>query len=293
VFGLSVTRIAHQALGTTLRHWPFANGAGALLERWGGRLDAGSGERTVGTNDGFDMAVIADDFIGRRIVLLGGFDRSIGMTLVAFGEPGDRIVDIGANIGYMSALYLTHIADSHVDAVEPQADIADLLERNLRPFGSHRYALHRVGLSDVAGEALFHIVPTNRGGSKIVETPDAHTISVPVIEASAFFAKLDRLDLMKIDIEGHEEPVFRSARDAIARLQPRAILFEDHVGRASPAGGIGALLGGIGYRVHGVHKTMFRNRLVPIDADNAGRYHDFVAISQSRQIPAAARALIG
>lgn len=274
------------------RHWPFAYGAGRIVETFGRDMALVSGERVVRTRDGFDMTVLADDFIGRHLLLAGSFDRPIAMLLVAFSEPGDQIIDVGANIGYISALLLCHVADSHVVAIEPQPDLADLLTRNLLPFGRHRFVEHRVALSDSPGAGFLHINRSNRGGSHIVDADDGDSIAIPLVDAAAIFDGLERLDLMKIDIEGHEEPVFRSALGALERLQPRAILFEDHAGKAAPSGAIGVMLAAIGYRVYGIRKALRGPRLAPVTEASARQCCDFLAVSTRRDLPSAGRALL-
>src|SRR3546814_4846431 len=73
--------------------------------------------------------------------------------------------------------------------------------------------------------------------------PRCNRTDTPVTHATLFrslLATLPRLDLIKIDVEGHEEPVIRAIDTQLTRLAPRAILFEDQGNGA--AGEIGALL---------------------------------------------------
>ncbi|MGJ4892997.1 FkbM family methyltransferase [Bradyrhizobium sp. HKCCYLRH3099] len=48
------------------------------------------------------------------------------------------IVDLGANVGYSSAYFLSHFPKSYVIAVEPDPANFEILRRNLRPY-SGRY----------------------------------------------------------------------------------------------------------------------------------------------------------
>lgn len=113
--------------------------------------------------------------------------------------------------------------------------------------------------------------------------------AIELADAGRVLGALDRLDLVKIDIEGHEEAVLRSASDAIARLQPKAILFEDYLGKAAPEAPIGKLLGQCGYAVYAVRKRLFGNALVPLAAGDRPAGRDFLALSRTRALPQAAR----
>jgi FkbM family methyltransferase len=275
------------------RHWPFANGSGRFIDKFGGGIDLGSGERVCTTSDGFQMSVLADDLIGRHLLLSGKFDRSMLGVLLDFGEPGDQCVDIGANVGYVSCLMLHNIPGSKVLSIEPQPAITGLLRANLSRFPAGRWELVEAGLSDAQSEGFLELNSQNRGGSKLVTEQGRDTVAVPLLPAGDVLGKLDKIDLVKIDVEGHEDAVFRSARDIFGARQPRAILFEEQKAQAGPTGPIGGLLAGIGYKVYGIGKTLTTTTLQPATDENAAHFNDFLAISTKRTVPAKAKARYG
>lgn len=255
------------------RYWPFANGSGRILDKYARSIDLGSGERTAQTSDGFTMQVLADDLIGRHILMSGKFDRSIVQVLLDRAKPGDVLLDIGANIGYVSACFLKRVPGSHAICVEPQPGIVDLLHKNVRQFDG-RAIVKPVALSDKPGELRFHIDKDNRGSSKI--SPDGE-ISVIAVSAAELLAGVERVDLVKVDVEGHEEPVFRAMRNELKRLKPRAILFEDHGDGAAPQDGIGLIMTGLGYRVFGIDKRLLKTRLVLVEKSADCQFNDYLA----------------
>lgn len=286
--------IAHKTLiGFVSRHWPFANGAGRFIDHFGRGIDLGHGQQRCRTRDGFEMDVLADDLIGRHLLLSGRFDPSAVNLLIDFGMDGDRCLDVGANIGYVSCLLLARIAGSHVFAIEPQPGIVTLLEGNLARFPQDRWTLLQAGLSDAAGEGLLELDVVNRGASTIVTAPSTSTVSVPLLPAAQVLSAFASLDLVKIDIEGHEETVLGSARDELSRLQPRAILYEDKEGKSAPGGTISDILTGVGYRLYGIRKTLFDTKLAVVTGENAGGFNDFLAVSTRRDLPGKARARHG
>lgn len=275
-------------VGLTARHWPFANGSGRFIDTFGRGVNLGHGERRAQTQDGFEIDVLADDHIGRHLLLSGAFDVSPINLLLEFGQPGDRCLDIGANIGYVSCLLLQRLPDSHVFCIEPQPVVVSLLKQNISRFPQERWTVLEAALSDADGEGHLELDTVNRGASSIVAASSGRTVSVPLLPAAHVLSAFSALDLVKIDIEGHEEPVFRSACDELTRLQPRAILYEDKEGKSAPDGSIAAILTSMGYRVYGIGKTLFSTKLRQVTSANAGSFNDFLAVSTRRELPPAA-----
>lgn len=259
------------------RHWPFANGAGRLIDRFARNVDLGKGERLALTNDGFYLHVLADDHIGRHILLTGQFDRSIVQVLLDNARADDVLLDIGANVGYVSACFLARVENSTVVCVEPQPGIVDLLRLNMAKFGDRAH-IHQVALSDTSGELRFEINIRNRGASKISREG---TSVVPAVIAADLLCTLSRVDLIKIDVEGHELPIFKSIEEELIRLRPRAILFEDQTGAAAPDGAIGTILSRVGYDIFGIEKHLLETRLVPVKSGDDGTFfNDYLGIAR-------------
>jgi FkbM family methyltransferase len=278
-----------------LRAWPFPRGAGRLIDLFFSNLTFDKEKVTVRTTDAFEMQVMPNDHIGRHIYLTGEFDRSTVEVLCNFAVDADTLLDVGANVGYVSACFLNNVRDSKVIAVEPQPTILDLLSHNLKQFASDRYQIAPVALSDHSGEAWFEICERNRGASKLVKDASTHTTRVPVWSADRLLSSLDirKLDLVKFDVEGHEERLFNSCRDMFRQLQPRAILFEERTKQSAPDGSIGALLQASGYRVFGIRKLLTTIRLVPVSSGRDCVYNDYIAICHGREIPQRAAQIYG
>lgn len=257
------------------RFWPFANGSGRILDKYARGIDLGIGERVAWTNDGFPLHVYAEDSIGRHILMSGKFDRSVVQVLLDQAHPDDVLLDIGANIGYVSACFLAQVKGSTAFCVEPQPGIVDLLRKNMEQFQG-RAEIIQAGLADQDGRLRFHVNAANRGASRISENGE---IEIPVREARKILQCMPRLDLIKIDVEGFEEAIFRSIEPELERLRPRAILFEDQTGGSSPEGKIGAILARANYQVFGIEKHLMKTALVRISSRRDCWHNDYVAIA--------------
>jgi len=130
-------------------------------------------------------------------------------------KPTDRVVDIGANLGRHMVL-LDHLS-AHVDAVEPNPALLPNLRRTVA--GLKHTTLHECALGDHTG-SIGLIVPADHSTAHV-----GGAGSTPL-------RRLDDLvdgpvDLMKVDVEGFEAPVFRGAARLLNRATAPVIVFEE------------------------------------------------------------------
>jgi FkbM family methyltransferase len=270
----------HIAAQILLRSWPFPRGAGRLIDKFFSKSRFAADVADVNTTDGFRMSVRPNDLIGRHIYLTGEFDRTTVEILCDFSESGDTLCDIGANIGYVSACFLKNVSSSTVISIEPQPAVLDLLGRNLAQFGQ-RSSIYPIALSDKSGTMPFVINKENNGMSRLAASNEVGSVMVPVVACDEFFNgyAFEKIDLMKIDVEGHESRILEASKQFIKRLRPRAILFEDYQGRSIRT--ITTTLDEVGYEVFGIKKQLTRVCLLRAFSETS----DYVAISRSRPIP--------
>jgi FkbM family methyltransferase len=272
----------HLCAQIALRAWPFPRGAGRIIDRFFSKLEFTNAVEDVSTTDGFKMRVMPNDLIGRHIYLTGEFDRSIVEMLCTLARPGDTLLDVGANIGYVSACFLANVPESRVIAVEPQPNIVGLLRQNLSQFGTSRYQVAPAALSGRTSSGWLQPCPKNPGAGRLVEAKTAGSISVDLWSAERLFsfANIDKLDLVKIDVEGHEEEVIGACAEAFKAFRPRAILFESSPDRIFRDGGVWSILHAIGYNIFGLKKRLTRLDLPRINRASDCVFNDYVAISR-------------
>ena len=159
--------------------------------------------------------------------------HAVAAAVLPAGGRGIAL-DIGANIG-MTAVILGALApQGRVVAVEPSPATAARLRETLalnRLDG--RVAVEQAAVSAAPGHAEFHFDAGHSAGSKLVNagTMDLATLAsppvrVPVTTVDALVAThgLDRVDLVKVDVEGFEGDVLDGAAATIARHRPAFIL---------------------------------------------------------------------
>jgi FkbM family methyltransferase len=150
-----------------------------------------------------------------------------GYACVPATAEAHFIVDAGANAGFASAYFLTRFPAARVVALEPEPSNFALAARNLAPYGE-RVTLLREALWHEA--TVLHLRTTAREDSASVE----QEIASPGLECRGVDplhllerAQAERIDLLKIDIEGAEGSLFSHDPDEwIERTS--AIVIEIH-----------------------------------------------------------------
>ena len=277
-----------------MRCYPFANGQGRVIDRsYMGRLRFAEPTLRVRCAGGYGMEVMPNDHIGRHVYLTGQFDGAIVSALRSFCRRGDeRILDIGANVGSVSCALLHALPNCRLAAVEPQPAIHALLARNLAEVGGGRGVALEVAVSDHDGIGEMAVPDGHSASSHLIQVdgadaagPNVPRVGVKVVSGERLFemSGLDRLDVVKIDVEGFEETVIRALAGTFREHRPRAVLFE-HFGELDRAEQpIRAIFESCGYRLFGMKKTLFGFEWVPVDelARRAIRTHDYVAKRES------------
>lgn len=148
-------------------------------------------------------------------------------------------LDIGANAGVFSLFLASHMRSGTIFCVEPQPAMFNRLKTNfaLNPGLSERLdvQLKQTALGAAQGELTLSVPTVSAGRASVHEQADGQRVQVPVIPMLDLFSapEADRLDLLKIDVEGFEDSIlFPFFETAPERLHPKAIVMEHcHAGR--------------------------------------------------------------
>jgi FkbM family methyltransferase len=146
-----------------------------------------------------------------------------------------RVLDIGANIG-MTALALSRICPlGQIAAIEPLPRNFEYLRRNVSQSGARNIKIFNFALGSSEGEILMQGHPSNFACSFVADNytipaNDHFSEGVPVKRLDDIFPELslDRLDFIKIDVEGFELEVFVGAKDILNTYQPTVFLEMNH-----------------------------------------------------------------
>jgi FkbM family methyltransferase len=165
------------------------------------------------------------------------FDLDEREAFQKLAAPGAVFIDIGANVGLYSfsvSQTFNSFENTRIIAVEPHPDIHRRLAFNKSLNPSIPIELFQGGIGDREDEMQLVTGDDNLGQTRILREDEAahpQSIAVPITTLISLCEKFDlnRIDGMKIDVEGFEEavllPFFEQASDA---LLPRLIVIEDN-----------------------------------------------------------------
>ena len=142
-----------------------------------------------------------------------------------FVQPGDTVLDCGANVGVFTRFALDAGA-AKVVAIEPAPDNIECLRRNFaKEIAGHRVILVPKGVWDRPDELELKIEEGNQAAATFVMDLKRvnRTVRVPLLPIDSLVAELNlaRVDFIKMDIEGAEVRALRGARQTLARHHPR------------------------------------------------------------------------
>jgi FkbM family methyltransferase len=167
------------------------------------------------------------DLVQRNLFWLGTEDHWDLFHLKRVLKSGSVLFDVGANFGYYS-LTLAHYLSRqcHVQAFEPNPPTHARLLKHiaLNQLGTV-ITPHRLALSDVPGTGYLrdetgNHADFNSGAASLGAHRDG--VPVPVVTLDDFCGSqnINRLDFLKIDVEGFEAHVLRGAAVSLAKFQP-------------------------------------------------------------------------
>jgi FkbM family methyltransferase len=197
--------------------------------------------------------------------------------------PDGVVVDVGAHAGQFAKLFARHVTSGRVYAIEPSAYSRSILSVVKRLHRLTNLAIVPVALGDTTGEARLS-TPIKASGSYAfglahLGAPEARwpaiaseMVSETTLDALAAELRLDRLDFIKVDIEGREMRFLVGARQTIARFRPGLLveLNDAHLARAGDTmADAFALLAGLDYRAFALGPN---GHLTPAVAGGAGDF---------------------
>lgn len=146
-------------------------------------------------------------------------------------RPGDTVMDVGAHVGVFTHFALKSGAEMVV-AVEPEPTNLECLRRNFAgEIAGGRLVIVPMGLWSSESSMELSLGVGNSGENSMVLDREGSRISVPVttIDRLAVELALERLDFIKMDIEGAEREALAGGIETIRRFRPRLMLDTYHL----------------------------------------------------------------
>ncbi len=145
---------------------------------------------------------------------------------------GDIVLDCGANVGVYTKTALASGAKLVV-AIEPAPENVECLRRNLAPeIAAGKVIVYPKGVWDKDDTLALQRDPKNSARDSLfkLKGDGIDTIQVPLTTIDKLVAELqlDRVDFIKMDIEGAERNAVLGAKETLRRFKPRMALCVYH-----------------------------------------------------------------
>lgn len=161
--------------------------------------------------------------VQRSVYLYGEWESYDSRELLKLLRPEWVIFDIGAYFGYYALLACRYTGmRARVFAFEPYPPSYGLLCENKKLNAFDNLTTVNSAISDQRGVHAFRVPPSyNQGSGGIAVTEDgAVLVQVTTLDDFVRQHALNRLDFIKIDVEGSEVHALLGGQDTIERFQP-------------------------------------------------------------------------
>lgn len=224
---------------------------------------------------GYQMRLDLSNWADRMTYFLGRYyELNVQLLLKAVVRPGDRVVDIGANVGMITLMAARVVGPGgHVDCFEPNPRCVDVLRHHVDANRLEQVRIHAMALSDSPGSLPLKLTSNHTGTGTLAPIEGViDTVEVPVEVGDRAVSDGPPIRLVKIDVEGFEMHVLRGLGEALRRDRPTLVteFIESQFARAGTSGAaIAELLSGLGYRPFSLatRRHWFRHRLHLVGLD--------------------------
>lgn len=174
--------------------------------------------------DNFIIYAAEDDMAVGKAVLAGQYEADVTAVFQSVLKPGMTVLDIGANIGYFSMLSAAIVGSAgKVISVEPNPDNVKFIEASRKANGfSHVQVIQAAASSDNGILVLRTEYSNGTCGflpDDIADVFEAETVAALRLDELV----KDKVDLIKVDVEGAELLALLGCVNILDRCKPHVV----------------------------------------------------------------------
>lgn len=181
------------------------------------------------------------EYRGTAPMYFGSYALLVTEAMKRYLKPGDVFFDVGANIGYLSAIAAGLVGKKgQVHCFEPVPKYFERLQDFAKLNPSHSIVPNSCAAGDAAGSCTIYVtreagqntmVPAYQSSFEITST-----LEVPVMRLDSYIAglRVQRIALIKIDAEGFEFPALRGLQGYFEHSNHRPPIICEIAPRAYP-----------------------------------------------------------
>jgi len=155
----------------------------------------------------------------------GTYYRHDFPVLAEYLRPGDVVVDVGSNMGFLAAMFASLVGhEGHVFCFEPSKRSFRKLNLLCSLNDLTQVSAYNVGCSSADSESLLHTTSHSSGDNSLVRPAGKGPRRSEAVRLVALDSVIDLhgrdVRLLKIDTEGHEADVLQGASALLGRCRP-------------------------------------------------------------------------
>ncbi|MEZ5460908.1 FkbM family methyltransferase [Dokdonella sp.] len=164
-----------------------------------------------------------DHLIGDNVSATEVYEPNVLPIFLDGLSEGDHVLDVGANVGIFSLLAANRIgANGRVYCIEPVARNVQSLCAGIHGNDFSNVMIFPVAASDRS--AVVAVLRRSDSSNGIVDfyvSPSSSVDFVPTQRLDFLLHGISRLDVVKMDIEGHEPIAWKGLKSLVKKFQPR------------------------------------------------------------------------
>jgi FkbM family methyltransferase len=218
-----VKELLHNALKYYLQSFPINKGKARMLNLLWKPLSFGHYERQA-TLEQADIIMLCDitKLVQRNIYFYNGYEHEYCDYWMSLAKGSSIIFDVGANVGIYSLLGAAANSQASLHAFEPTPELFDSFLANIQRNGLRNIIPNLAAVGETDGQGFLHVCKGSDGSNEGMNFVTAANLQgtdslTPLISIQTYCQrnKINRIDLMKIDIEGGEYDALMGAKDLL------------------------------------------------------------------------------
>ncbi|HMM81112.1 MAG TPA: FkbM family methyltransferase [Pyrinomonadaceae bacterium] len=172
---------------------------------------------------GIKLSLDIHDYVSHYLYF--GFKDRSHEKLMSLVKAGDTVLDVGTNYGSTILQFAKIIAENgRAYGFEPDPVNFAICVKNLGLNTFHHISVENIGLGREEGELTLVVnTESNRGMNRVgvpVDRQEWHKVKMCRLDKWVQQNEIDKIDLIKIDVEGFEMEVLAGARELLKTFSP-------------------------------------------------------------------------
>ena len=161
--------------------------------------------------------------VDEEIYLKGVFDKEVLDCILQNTNSNSVFLDIGANIGYMSFCVSPFV--KKVYSFEPNPNLEKQFYKTVELNSFNNVTRFPFGCSTIESTEKLYLNKSNIGASSILSHhKNEQFLEIKLKPLDSFSEQFEKIDIIKIDVEGYEKFVIDGAEKIIDKYKPKMII---------------------------------------------------------------------